>query len=84
VKAPALRNSRPYDYGAIKKCLSDNEPLTGKPLELALELVDVKGDDDHSNLIKGIGNKLKAGKPLGEYEHHILVDVLMLHAQLGS
>jgi hypothetical protein len=72
------------DYDEIKRCLSSNEPLTGKTLELALDLVDVHGDDDNSRLIRNIGVKMKAGQQLNEYEHHLLVDVLMLHAQLGS
>lgn len=71
-------------YGEIKRRLSNNEPLTGKTLELALGLVDAHGDDEFSKFTRNIGVKLKAGKPLENYEHHILVDVLMLHAQLGA
>ncbi|ARG98265.1 hypothetical protein [Legionella micdadei] len=72
------------DYKHIKNCLSNKEPLTGKSLEIALELVDVHGDDEHSIFVRNIGTKMKAGLELDEYEHHIIVDVLMLHAQLGS
>lgn len=77
------RKSRGASYGHITRKLNNNEPLTGKTLELALELVDVIGDDEQSKFVRNIGNKLKAGEPLDEYEHHILVDVLMLHARLG-
>lgn len=72
------------DYDDVKYGLANNEPLTGKMLERALELVDVLGDDEHSRFVRNIGVKMKAGQLLDEYEHHILVDVLMLHAQLGS
>lgn len=72
------------EYDQIKHCLSNNEPLTGETLRLALDLVDVQGDDEHSSFIKNIGVKMKSGQPLDEYEHHILVDVMMLHAQLSS
>ncbi len=71
-------------YNDIKRCLSNNEPLTGKALEMALSLVDVHGDDEQSKFMRNIGVKIKAGQPLAEYEHHILVDVLMLHTQLGA
>ena len=72
------------DYDDISKSLGNKEPLTGKALELALELVDIKGDDEQSKFIKNIGVKMKAGKPLDEYEYHIVVDVLMLHAKIGE
>jgi hypothetical protein len=78
------RKSNGARYGHITRRLNNNEPLTGKTLELALELVDVIGDDEQSKFVRNIGAKLKAGEPLDEYEHHILVDVLMLHARLGS
>ncbi len=77
------RKSRGASYGHITRRLNNNEPLTGKALELALELVDVIGDDEQSKFVRNIGVKLKAGQPLDEYEHHILVDVLMLHARLS-
>lgn len=77
------RKSRGAGYGHIKRKLNNNEPLTGKTLELALELVDVVGEDEQSKFVRNIGNKLKEGKALDEYEYHILVDVLMLHARLG-
>jgi len=72
------------DYGDIKHCLANNKPLTGKTLELALDLVDVHGDSELSRFTRNIGVKLKAGQPLDSYEHHILVDVLMLRVQLGA
>lgn len=77
------RKSRGASYGHIKRKLNKNEPLTGKNLELALELVDVIGDDEHSKFLRNVGVKLKAGQPLDEYEHHIMVDVLLLHVRLG-
>lgn len=71
-------------YDQVKHCLSNNEPLTGEILEFALELVDAEGDDEQSKFVRNIGIKMKAGEPLDDYEHHMLVDVIMLHAQLGS
>lgn len=75
-------NDSNYDH--LRQCLIDKKPLTGKTLELALDLVDVYGDDEQSQFIRNIGMKLKEGQLLGEYEQHILVDVLMFYAQLGS
>lgn len=70
-------------YGQLKRRLIKNEPLTGKTLELALDLVTVDRDDEFSRFLKNIGVKLKAGQPLGEYERHIIVDMLLPHAQFG-
>ena len=58
--------------GHVKRCLSQNEPLTGKVLKFALSVVD--GD---------IADKLKAGQPLSDYELHLMLDVYLLHKRLG-
>ncbi|QIN33801.1 hypothetical protein [Legionella longbeachae] len=71
------------NFANIKQCLANNERLTGKELEIALDLVDVLGDDEQSKFIRNIGIKVKSGEPLDEYEYHILADVLMLHEQLS-
>ena len=77
------QKARDARYDQIEHCLLKNEPLTGKTLELALEFVDVNGDDEFSIFTRNIGVKMKAGQPLDEYEYHIMVDVLLLHARLG-
>ncbi|MFY0677871.1 MAG: hypothetical protein JXR18_11360 [Neptuniibacter sp.] len=41
----------------------------------------VDGSDDA--FIQGIADKFKSGEQLTEYEHHIMVDVLLLHVRLG-
>ncbi|WP_019218440.1 hypothetical protein [Legionella tunisiensis] len=71
-------------YDDIKRSLLNNEPLTGKMLEVALDLVEVDGDDEYSKFVRNIGVKLRTGQPLDEYEFHIFVDVLMFHVQLAS
>ncbi|MFT4060671.1 MAG: hypothetical protein QM652_14145 [Legionella sp.] len=63
-------------YGDVKRCLSNNEPLTGETLEFALGFVEVNGDDEYARFVRNIGVKMKAGQLLDDYEHHILVDVL--------
>lgn len=78
------KKSTDVSYDRIKHCLSNNEPLTGATLDLALDLVDVHGDSEFSVFTRNIGTKLKSGQPLDEYEHHILVDVLMLYASFDS
>ena len=77
------RKSRGARYGHITRRLSRNEPLTGKTLELALELVNVYGDDEQSRFVRNIGVKMQAGQPLDQYEYHIVVDVLMVHEKFG-
>lgn len=66
--------------GHVKRRLNQNEPLEGKVLEFALDII---GDTDHELLI-GIAKKLKAGEKLDEYEHHTMVDVILLHVRLGA
>jgi hypothetical protein len=60
--------------GHVKRRLKQGEPLTGKTLELALEYAQ---DDE-------VARKLNAGENLSEYEYHVLVEVLLLHARLSS
>ncbi|MGH8389502.1 MAG: hypothetical protein ACRESJ_29170 [Pseudomonas sp.] len=66
--------------GHVKRKLNQNEPLEGELLEFALSLI---GDSDHELLI-GIAEKLKRGDKLDDYEHHTMVDVILLHARLGA
>jgi len=59
----------------VKGYLLRNKRLTGKTLEFALAVVDHDSE---------IGEKLKAGRALTEYELHLMIDVLLLHVRLGS
>lgn len=77
------RKSRGTSYGHITRRLLKNEPLKGRSLELALELVNVQGTDKNSQAIRKIGDKLKAGQRLDEYESHLMIDVLLVHARLS-
>ncbi len=77
------RKSRGASYGHITRRLKRNEPLTGKTLELALELVDVPGDSDFFKSLRSIAVKMKASEPLSEYECSILIDMVLPHARLG-
>ncbi len=68
--------------GYIKRRLKAEEALTGKHLELALDVV---GDGSTGNeLIDGIANKLQTGQKLDDYELHLMLDVFLLHAKLAS
>ena len=49
--------------------------MTGKTLEFAFTVV---GQDSE------IGQKLKAGTALTEYELHLLIDVYLLHKRLSG
>ena len=66
--------------GHVKRRLNQNEPLEGKVLEFALDIVGETDDD----FLNGIAEKLKAGEKLDGYEHHIMVDVILLHVRLGA
>ena len=66
--------------GHVKRRLNQNEPLEGKVMEFALDIVGETDDD----FLNGIAEKLKAGEKLDDYENHIMVDVLLLHVRLGA
>lgn len=78
------RKSKNASIGHVKRCLLKKEPLTGKTLELALSFVDAEGDDDFSQFLRKIGEKMKAGQPLDDYELHIMVDMILLQAKICS
>jgi hypothetical protein len=58
----------------VKRDLLRNKRLTGKTLEFALAAI---GQDSE------IGEKLKTGRALTEYELHLMI-VLLLHVRIGS
>lgn len=85
--SPARRLERKR-FGAqcshVTRRLMRDEPLTGKVLEFALGFFGKRVDGAADPFYDGIVDKLKAGTPLDDYEKHILIDVRMLHARLGS
>lgn len=70
----------------VKRKLNAGEPLTGELLEFTLGLL----PDPRPNPTKNdevwvsIEKKLKAGEKLGDYEHHLMVDVVLLHIRLQA
>lgn len=70
----ARRRSIGAKCGHVKRALQQDKRLTGKTLEFALTVV---GPDSE------IGEKLKAGRALTEYEQHLMIDVHLLHKRLG-
>ena len=60
--------------GHVKRDLLRNNRLTGNILAFALTVV---GEDSE------IGEKLKAGQALTDYELHLVVDVYLLHKRLA-
>jgi hypothetical protein len=70
----------------VKRKLNAGEPLTGDLLEFTLGLL----PDSRPNRTKSdevwvsIEGKLKAGETLGEYEHHLMVDMVLLHVRLAA
>lgn len=76
------RKSRGASISHVTRRLNANEPLTGKTLELALSLIGEGSSGDQ--FYDGIANKLISGQPLSEYEHHIMVDVRLVHARVSG
>ena len=65
-------------FGHIKRGLSKGEPLKGKTLELALDILGNEFDDsEHDIFMKGIRNKIVSGEKLSEYEYHFFVEVII-------
>lgn len=81
-----VRKSRGAGYGHVKRRILANEPLKGKSLELALDLVmpeTPRVGDTLTERRYSIAKKLQEGQPLDDHEQHIVVDVLLVHARLG-
>ena len=68
----------------VKRQLNAGEPLTGDLLNFALELVPDAGGDKYDEMFASMTRKLKAGEPLGDYEHHLMVAVFLLHVRLQA
>lgn len=69
-------------YGHIKRRLKKAEPLTGKHLELALDVVG-DGSTGHK-MLDAISNKLQTGQKLDDYELHLMLDVYLVHEKLST
>jgi hypothetical protein len=65
--------------GHVKRLLNQGKPLTPELLEFVL---DGMNENTGDQLLDGICRKLRAGESLSDYEHHIVVDVLLLHMRL--
>src|SRR5262245_13708943 len=70
----ARRKSISARSGDVKRNWLRKKRRTGKTLEFALTVV---GEDSE------VGEKLKAGRALTEYELHLVIDVWLLHKRLG-
>ena len=71
--------------GHVKRRLNRGDHLNGELLNFALSVVEpAKPNSEFSKFCAEIANKLRAGTPLTDHEHHIMVDVLLLHARLAS
>ena len=81
VVPPVPQSPAPAEPESSPRALYGLSAVVGG-LGLALDLVGDGGSGD--KLTDGIANKLIAGKPLDDYELHIMVDVLLLHARLGG
>jgi hypothetical protein len=78
-------NSISAKCGHVKRRLSRGEPLTGKLLEFALDVIgEGTGNSRHDAFFDVIAAKLKDGTQLSEYEFHMFVEVVLLHVRLGA
>ncbi len=69
----------------IKRLLNAGKPITGELLDFALTLVpDPRPGEKRDEVWGSISRKLSAGEPLSGYEHHLMVDMVMLHVGLNA
>ena len=70
--------------GHVKRRLTRGEPLTGKVLQFALEVLAESGGGTGDDFTDGIAEKLLTRTQLTDYELHLMVDVFLLHQRLGG
>ncbi len=70
----------------VKRKLNAGEPITGELLDFALDLVPDPGPNPSKSeeVWVSIAKKIKTGEKLGDYELHLMVDMILLHARLGA
>lgn len=68
----------------VKRLLNANQSLSGEALEFALDILPRKSGSKYDPLFDEMASKLKSGQQLDAYEHHLMVDVLLLHVRLGA
>ena len=81
------RKSLGAKCGHVKRRLNRGERLEGTVLEFALSVIEPDASSpksDYGDFLSRIAEKLKAGEQLDDYEHHIVVDVVLLHTRLGA
>lgn len=77
-----LRKSHSARCGHVKRRMFAGEPLKGKTLEFALEMIASRDSFSDKDLLNEMTRKIRAKIPLTEYEAHILVDVLLVHSKI--
>lgn len=82
-KVTAMKNES-AKCGHVKRRLLRNEPLTGRRLRFALDVLNKDGNSSNEAFLTGISRKLQSGEQLTEYECHFMVDVVLLHNRLGA
>lgn len=70
----------------LKRMLCDGESITGESLEFALEQVPTPQLNwgKSEEIWISISDKIRKGEKLGDYELHLMVDVILLHARLRA
>lgn len=63
--------------GHIARRLRANQPLTGKVLELALDIIDEI--DCPGAEVDAIREKIRTGAQLTDYESHIMIDAILVN-----
>jgi len=70
-------------YGHIKRKLQQGQPLKGELLQMALDAMGASRSSTDAEL-NALALVLQDGKPLDDYQLHLMVDMYLLHARLAE
>ena len=77
-----IRKAHSARCGNVKRRIMAGEPLVGKTLNFALELLEKCRGLSDDVFLRELATKLEKGIPLTEYEEHIMVDVILVHSRI--
>jgi len=78
------KRSKSACIGHIKRKLLQKQPLTGKSLDLCLNIItpDKENKSVLSDIVRNICDKILNRLNLDDYELYVLCDVILVHAQI--
>lgn len=69
--------------GHIKRKIFANEPLKGKTLKFALQVLEAS-KQSKNDIIVTISDKIRKGEDLNDYEKSMMEDAILTHSKLSG